>query len=272
MSGGRSSARATRRCARPTSTFRSTARTDRCSSPGLENSGFRNGNAGPDVVFYVPRALILDRRDEVLGVDAEEPQAHGLASAQFRRRLEPQSQRLEAVSYFRHRGTGTRTRPGSPPGSQPRGPDARRNYELGGDYEFGLGGGRLKLIGLHRVTHTPYPTDPGADLRRRDPDLRRSLHARMATRRESIAPRRISLEQRRRRLAGQPEGALNRLDVENGLFDLNRRAVSTTSRSRERRHASRSTAPKRSAATAGRSRPNLTLQPRSATNIRNWRR
>jgi hypothetical protein len=32
----------------------------------------------------------------------------------------------------------------------------RRNYELGGDYEFGLAGGRLKLIGLHRFTHTPF--------------------------------------------------------------------------------------------------------------------
>lgn len=29
------------------------------------------------------------------------------------------------------------------------------NYEVGGDYEFGLGGGRLKLIGLDRFGHTP---------------------------------------------------------------------------------------------------------------------
>lgn len=30
------------------------------------------------------------------------------------------------------------------------------NHEIGGDYEFGLGAGRLKLIGLHRVQHTPF--------------------------------------------------------------------------------------------------------------------
>jgi len=30
------------------------------------------------------------------------------------------------------------------------------NYELGGDYEFALGGGRLKLIGLRRFEHSPF--------------------------------------------------------------------------------------------------------------------
>ena len=29
------------------------------------------------------------------------------------------------------------------------------NYDIGGDYEFGLGTGRLKLIGLHRFEHSP---------------------------------------------------------------------------------------------------------------------
>ncbi|MEL0253419.1 MAG: TonB-dependent receptor, partial [Novosphingobium sp.] len=31
-----------------------------------------------------------------------------------------------------------------------------RNWEVGGDYEFGLGPGRLKLIGLNREEHEPY--------------------------------------------------------------------------------------------------------------------
>ena len=30
------------------------------------------------------------------------------------------------------------------------------NYEFGGDYELGLGGGRLKLIGLRRFEHSPF--------------------------------------------------------------------------------------------------------------------
>lgn len=30
------------------------------------------------------------------------------------------------------------------------------NFELGADYEFGLGGGRLKLIGFHRFEHSPF--------------------------------------------------------------------------------------------------------------------
>lgn len=30
------------------------------------------------------------------------------------------------------------------------------NFELGADYEFGLGGGRLKLVGFHRFEHSPF--------------------------------------------------------------------------------------------------------------------
>ena len=30
------------------------------------------------------------------------------------------------------------------------------NYEIGGDYEFALAGGRLKLIGLNRFSEEPY--------------------------------------------------------------------------------------------------------------------
>lgn len=44
------------------------------------------------------------------------------------------------------------------------------NMELGADYEFGLGGGRLKLIGFHRFEHSPFvnqfrvtPTDGSAE-------------------------------------------------------------------------------------------------------------
>src|SRR3546814_8360170 len=30
------------------------------------------------------------------------------------------------------------------------------NYEISGDYQFGLGPGKLKLIGLRRFSHEPY--------------------------------------------------------------------------------------------------------------------
>lgn len=37
------------------------------------------------------------------------------------------------------------------------------NYEIGGDYEFGFGPGRLKLIGLNRKSHEPYLNDVVTD-------------------------------------------------------------------------------------------------------------
>ncbi len=42
------------------------------------------------------------------------------------------------------------------------------NYELGGDYEFGLGKGRLKIIGFHRYEHSPV----GSEFRRDYADAR----------------------------------------------------------------------------------------------------
>lgn len=61
------------------------------------------------------------------------------------------------------------------------------NHELGGDYEYGLGAGSLKLIGLHRFAHIPVsetvvtrlPTDPAP--------LAASRFARTSDERERIA-------------------------------------------------------------------------------------
>ena len=52
---------------------------------------------------------------------------------------------------------GFRTGPGQPDRTRIlREREREYNYEFGGDYEFGLGGGRLKLIGVHRFEHSPY--------------------------------------------------------------------------------------------------------------------
>ena len=54
---------------------------------------------------------------------------------------------------------GTRTGPGLPDRRRSvRTEQGRHNYEVGGDYEFGFGPGRLKLIALDRFTRTPFTT------------------------------------------------------------------------------------------------------------------
>ncbi|MDQ3230159.1 MAG: TonB-dependent receptor plug domain-containing protein [Pseudomonadota bacterium] len=58
--------------------------------------------------------------------------------------------------FFDYVEDGTRTGPGRPNRVRSvRAEEGGHNYELGGDYEFALGAGRLKFIGLHGLTDTP---------------------------------------------------------------------------------------------------------------------
>jgi outer membrane receptor for ferrienterochelin and colicins len=185
----------------------------------LSNDSFRNGNAGPEIVF-TPSGEILDRRDEVLSVNGDEPRLSAsirrnfgngsilnlsAAGGFFRQYVEEVSDRSGPGQPDRERNVEERTR--------------RRNYELGGDYDLGLGGGRLKLIGLHRFTHTPF---------------RQTLVETYADSRPTIGERftqtgdeteSIARGEYRWRRGGADwqvslESALNRLDIENGLSEL----------------------------------------------------
>ena len=119
------------------------------------------------------------------------------------------------------------------------------NYELGGDYEFGLAGGRLKLIGLDRFDHS-RSARPSHQLRRRHAADSAAASPRTATRREPIARgeyrwncgqgRLAALRSRRRSTA---------LDNDTGLFELDpdgelrRDPLSRRHRRRSRRTATR---------------------------------
>ena len=144
----------------------------------FRNDSFRNGNAGPELRDHSGRRRSSTVRDEVLYVDGEQPRLTRHDPPQFRRRLDPQRQRrLRPLSI----STSTRSRCAPGPGQPDRdrfltSSEREYNYELGGDYEFGLGGGRLKLIGLRRFEHSPYQPDPDPDLRRRPPDPGPALH------------------------------------------------------------------------------------------------
>ncbi|MEZ5709681.1 MAG: hypothetical protein R3E02_09880 [Blastomonas sp.] len=98
------------------------------------------------------------------------------------------------------------------------------NYELGGDYEFPLGGGRLKLIGLRRFEHSPFFTrallfyedgrpDEGTRQRRRADETETILRSEYGWH-GGGADWQISLE-----------GALNKLDNEVRLESLNANGV-----------------------------------------------
>lgn len=98
------------------------------------------------------------------------------------------------------------------------------NFELGADYEFALGGGRLKLIGFHRFEHSPFQ------------DLFRSIPSDGAPERgqrfnQLIDEGESVLRAEYRWKAGQTdwqvsaEGAFNYLDAQSEFFQLDNSGV-----------------------------------------------
>jgi outer membrane receptor for ferrienterochelin and colicins len=183
----------------------------------LRNDSFRNGNAGPETV-YTPDGTILDVRDELLDVRGEQPR---LAATLRRNFGDGSILNLKGAFGLYHldadeispRANPTRLR-------EFHEQEREHNYELGGDYEFGLGPGRLKLIGLRRFEHSPYSqnlTETYADGR---PTFGQRF-TQVADETETIAR-----AEYRWRGGGADwqislEGALNRLDIVNALFELN---------------------------------------------------
>ena len=119
-----------------------------------QNDSYRQGNNGPELLI-LPDGRIADRRAEDLRILGEQPRIslglkrtsaggsianfNGSLSAQRRTTIEP-SLRSGPDRPDRDRLLDDRRR--------------TRGYEAGGDYEFALGSGRLKLIGLRRFDHT----------------------------------------------------------------------------------------------------------------------
>jgi outer membrane receptor for ferrienterochelin and colicins len=92
-------------------------------------------------------------------------------------------------------------------------------YEIGGDYEFGLAGGRLKLTGLNRFENEPVVQTVVTAFA----DGRNSVGSRFA--RDSDELERIARAEFRWRGGGADwqisgEAAFNRLDVESQIFTL----------------------------------------------------
>jgi outer membrane receptor for ferrienterochelin and colicins len=120
----------------------------------LRNDSFRNGNAGPELVTN-PAGDILDVRDEVLGVNGESVRLSGTLHRAFGNNTVLNLNMLFGISPQDLEEVSLRSGPGQPDRNRNLVERNRQhNFELGGDYELGLIGGRLKLIGVTRGTHT----------------------------------------------------------------------------------------------------------------------
>lgn len=185
----------------------------------IRNDSAWQGNNGPEIVF-TPAGAIIDRRDEDLRVKIEQPK---ISASLKHEGAGGNLANLNGSFQIFHLDTSEislRSGPGQPDRDRRLAEREREhNYELGGDYEFGLGAGRLKLIGLHRFEHSPFSQVVTVDFADRRP--------RTGDRFEQDADEAESiLRGEYRWKAGaadwqvSAEGALNSLDIANGLFSL----------------------------------------------------
>ncbi len=184
---------------------------------GLRNVSRRNGNAGPEIVT-TPAGAILDRRDEVLFVDEDAPRIAGTLRRTFGDGSILNANAAFALFHLDLGEDSLRSGPGQPDRVRTlRETEREYNYEFGSDYEFGLGGGRLKLIGVRRFEHSPYRQtliqtfadgSPTQGQRfTQDADETETILRGEYRWRGGVNDWQVSLE-----------GALNRLDIENASF------------------------------------------------------
>ena len=126
---------------------------------GLDNRGNRSGAGGPTWV-YNPAGELIEARDEEWRGNADQPRVSGRFVIDGPGSSKGNVNLLYGRLYFDYLETGTRTSAsGVAREREVRVDEHGQNYEVAGDYEFGLGPGRLKLIGVGRGSRFPNETN-----------------------------------------------------------------------------------------------------------------
>lgn len=116
----------------------------------------RSGAGGPTLIYDSARN-ITERRKDIWNTHYDTPKLSGRIT------WDPAGDTVANLGghyqrkYDRYYEDGLRTGPGLPDRIRTVYENADSwNYEVSGDYQFGLGPGKLKLIGLRRFSHEPY--------------------------------------------------------------------------------------------------------------------
>ena len=122
----------------------------------LKNEANRNGHWGPERRFDGNGELQFIR-DEFGAYEGDRPR---LSAALARTTTNGNKWNLNLggqLQNLRERVTGTSMQPGNGRVNEEfRFTEDEYNFDIGGDYEMGLGKGRLKLISLYRFEHSPF--------------------------------------------------------------------------------------------------------------------
>jgi len=124
---------------------------------GLDNRGNRSGAGGPTWIFS-PAGALTEERDEEWRGNSEQPRLSGRFVYDGPGTSKGNLNLLYGRLYYDYLENGTRSSVGGTQRAREVTVDEHgHNYEIGGDYELGLGPGRLKLIGVGRGSR--YPSD-----------------------------------------------------------------------------------------------------------------
>jgi hypothetical protein len=121
---------------------------------GLENQTGGGGAGGPTLIFNADGSLRESRRDVFTAV-FNQPRASARFVVDGPGSSIGNLNMIYREFWLDFIENGVRTRPGRLPFNRDASTfDKGHNYEIGGDFEFALGDGRMKLIGLQRSSHS----------------------------------------------------------------------------------------------------------------------
>ncbi|MDP8914001.1 MAG: TonB-dependent receptor plug domain-containing protein [Pseudomonadota bacterium] len=186
---------------------------------GLRNEAFRGGGAGPGLILG-PDGTLLETRDELIRVRGDRAKL----SSSFKYEAPGGSIGNLNLSYgrfwFQNREVSERSaRPQVDRVRRVRTTEQDYSYEIGGDYELALGGGRLKLIGLHQFEHSPVVSAAITSFADSAPNAG-SRFTRTGDESETIARAEYRWRSGGSDWQVSAEGAFNSLDNLSGLFTL----------------------------------------------------
>ncbi len=186
---------------------------------GLRNDATRNRAAGITEILDASGLLIEERRERVLPT-VDRARASGSFTYEAPAGAVANLNLSYGRSWFRNTELSDRSGPGQPDSlRQLTRNENEHSYELGGDYQFALLGGQLKLIALHQLEHSPIlsvATTSFADLQ---PD-RGERFDRISDEKETIARAEYGWQAGGADWRLSAEGAINSLDNVGRLFTL----------------------------------------------------
>ncbi|HZH42503.1 MAG TPA: TonB-dependent receptor plug domain-containing protein [Lysobacter sp.] len=185
---------------------------------GFDNNGNHSGAGGPTTIYNADGS-VREYRDDAWTGENNRPKLsaqlvhHGADGALAN--LNASWQKV----FYDYVEDGRRTGPSQPDRVRSvRSEQGGHNWEVGGDYEFGVGRGRLKLIALNRFVHTPVTTTAET----RYADGTPATGSRFS--RDGEETERIARGEYRWKAGGDwqvsAEYAYNRLESEAALFEL----------------------------------------------------